>query len=171
MGNKMHVSHLLAILMLAIVQVACADSTFGNIRISNDQKISNPTVINILNNSEVVNINKNKISDSYNLVLKLYKIPISGDCVAETHAICAYDYYLAVSEYDEQPRQTVYHLGVVGEISKIDWRESTNEDEETLQIRITNYPVTVIKQSPKLDIKSKDYLLRISTELIEVVDI
>lgn len=151
-------------------QAACADTAAGNIRINSDQKVSDQLIVRILNNSEVADLNKLDKNSSDNLALKLYRVPVSGDCVAETHTICAYDYYLAVSEYDEQPRQSVFYLGAVGEISKINWHKNDKVDQATLSIRVTNYPIAVFKQNPDLNIVSKDYLLHINTLVIHIED-
>lgn len=168
---KMRLSSILPILLIPAI-VACksqsTDVALGNTSIDSIQKETSPLLVKILNNSEVIDVNDNS---PHNLVLKLYKIPVSGDCIAETHAICAYDYYLAVSEYDEQPRQSVFHLGVLGEINQIRWIIDDNLDQATLSIRVTNYPITTLELDSRLKPGSKDYLLHIGTQAIRIEDV
>ena len=173
--NNMHIYSfpfllLISVLTVCLSQTACADTSFGNTRINSDQKVSDQLIVKILNNAEVTDLNKLDKNNSASLALKLYRIPVSGDCVAETHTTCAYDYYLAVSEFDEQPLQSVFHLGAVGGINKINWHKKDEVDQATLSIRVSNYPIAVFKQNPELETVTKDYVMHINTTGIRLND-
>ncbi|OGQ89294.1 MAG: hypothetical protein A2289_02050 [Deltaproteobacteria bacterium RIFOXYA12_FULL_58_15] len=131
--------------------------------------IADSAVAKTLCNSVVVDLNGLAGGDSSNLAMKLYGVPISGTCVPETQVPCAYDYYLAVSEYDEQPRQSVFHLGVVGEIPVLTWISVSEPDRATLRMTVTNFPQAALDSNPSLRPIVREYLLHIQVQDIAVV--
>ena len=103
------------------------------------------------------------------LLLKLYRIPVSGSCVPEMHMTCAYDYFLAVSEYDEQPSQSVFHLGTVGEIVHIEWMKEAAPNQAFVGLEIANYPRLALERNPELEREAQKYVLEVGVKELKLV--
>ena len=82
--------------------------------------------------------------------LRLFAVGVEGDCVPETHWVCSFDYYLAISTFDSWPETAVYSLGRLGEISRVEFREANAGYQDTIRIFTTNYPAAVLKRVPSL---------------------
>ncbi len=119
----------------------------GSTRIEDDR------LVEILNNATVHELNAlpaPRGSGKGQLLLRLYALPRSGSCVPQSHQVCSYHYYLAVSEYDEMPRQTVYDLGEVGEIVDPRWLPDDRLGAAWLQLSVSNYPAHAFRSNPGL---------------------
>ncbi len=101
-------------------------------------------------------------------IIKLYSIPQQGSCVPETHWICDYHYYLAVSTFDEYPEIAVVDLGIVGEIIKFELVE-TKGFTEIFQVYNMDFSLSAIKANPKLSTKIKKYNISILENNITII--
>jgi len=87
------------------------------------------------------------------LLIKLYGVAREGSCVPETEWVCAYDYYLAVSEYGIDALQGAFRIGFFGEIRGIQWlseRTPESYDSARLRLQVANYPSHAVKANPEL---------------------
>ncbi len=148
---------------------AWPDPPVGNLALELGRRVSDSELVHILNDATVAELNYLEGGEEQDLSLRLYRLPVSGSCVPETHVTCAFDYYLAVSEFDEQPRQSVFHLGVVGEIVDIAWQALSEPDRATLQLKVLNYPADVLERNQKLQRTARAYSLKIHVDGIEKV--
>lgn len=142
----------------------------GDTGIQVDRRVNDERIVSILNNSELSDLNDLSGGEEQDLLLKLYAIPVSGSCVPEVHMTCAYEYYLAVSERDEQPRQSVFHLGTVGEIVQVEWKEKAGTDRAYIGLEIANFPKRVLERNPKLEKVTQEYLLEVRAQELKVKD-
>lgn len=141
----------------------------GSSAIQINQRISDTRIVKILNNAEVIDLNKLNGGDAQDLLLRLYEIPVSGSCVPETHLTCAHEYYLAVSEYDEQPNQSLFHLGTVGEITGIEWMKATESGKAEIVLQVASYPELAFERHPGLRKATKEYRLEIHVAELRVI--
>ncbi len=74
---------------------------------------------------------------------------------AEVEIYCSYRYFLAVGVGSLGVPGTVYDLGEVGEISKIEWLKIPENDFVRLRLEISNYPKLAFKYNPKLVRKTR----------------
>ena len=134
-------------------------------------EITNELLVDILNNSErqVPDIpsdhqwpsSKNHVMTPF--IVKLYSIPMQGDCIPETHMICSHRYYLAIGDYGEEPLQAVFYLGNFGEITKFKW-VTTPVRMASIDIEIQNYPTYAFKRNRELKKKTHFYRIRLYIE-------
>ena len=78
--------------------------------------------------------------------LRLYGVGVEGDCVPETHWVCEFDYYLAVSTFGSWPKISVYSLGRIGEIVLVEYKQTNPGYQDTIRLTWANYPATVLKR-------------------------
>ncbi len=136
----------------------------GSTLIQVTKGIPQAEVARVMVSAGVTDLNEIEGGESGDLVVKLFAVPVSGSCVPESHTTCAFDYYLAVSEYDEDPRQSVFHLGVVGEVSEVTWMKSVRPDAASIRLRVANYPRAALDANPSLDESVQEYRLDIRVE-------
>ncbi len=108
-----------------------------------NESIKNDLLVEILNDSEMQELKKPSPPTSP-FFLRLYSIKELGDDCApevETEVACNIRYYLAVTDGSLGVPRAVYNLGEVGEITKIQWLESSNQDIARLRLEISNYPI------------------------------
>ncbi len=134
---------------------------YGGEIISANQ-LNDKTLIKILNSPdyEILNLKDKKIEKNVNVIL--YRVPVHGDCIPETHSVCSFEYYLAISEYDEQPAQAVYSLGTNGEIINIAWQGGAPANQGVLIWTIMKYPMEVIKKNKSLKQELAKYKVLVS---------
>jgi hypothetical protein len=130
------------------------------------RKINNSDLTKILNASEVIDLNNLSPSISKELIIKLYKIPIQGNCIEETTTTCCYHFYMAVSEFDENPKQAVFDLGEVGDIVNISWEDSKESNKAVLNFTSYNYPVFLLETHAELKKKMIEQSLNVSVDSI-----
>ncbi len=145
---------------------ACAQNTV--LSVSENKRIRDEKIVFILNNAEMSDLNKLNPEIEKTILLKLYKIPYSGSCVPETHMTCGYEYYLAVSEYDEMPQQAVYYLGKVGEISEIEWLKQDENDKALIKFVVCSYPQLALERNRQLPKKEKTSTLEVGVNAIKI---
>lgn len=145
---------------------ACAFDSGLSVNV--DERMRDENIVFILNNAEMTELNKLSPDIEKTLILKLYRIPFSGSCVPETHMTCGYDYYLAVSEYDEMPDQAVWHFGKVGEITAIEWLKQDENDKALIKFKVRNYPELAFQRNPDLPKKEKTVTLDVSVNAVRI---
>ena len=101
--------------------------------------------------------------------VRLWRVPVEGDCVEETEAICSHHYYLAVSDYGEgEAPFAVYDLGQVGEIVGLRWLPRAARDAARLHLIAVSWPAATMKRQPSLVRKTKAYDLIVSTDSLSI---
>ncbi len=101
--------------------------------------------------------------------VRLWRVEVEGTCVEETEAICAYRYYLAVSDYGEEGAPfAVYQLGEVGEIGGFRWLPRAARDAARLHVVVVNWPAAAMKRQRSLVRKSQAYDLIVSTDSLSI---
>ena len=133
------------------------------------KQIENKELIMILNDGKMQDLNEQSTDFKKYLHLKLYSVGINKS-MYETEMIGSFHYYLAVSEYDEWPDQTVYYLGELGEIINIEWLEEKTYDKAKLKLTIVNYPSWVLEVDPKLKPIKKDVVLSITVDNLDIIE-
>jgi len=128
------------------------------------KRIDHELLVKILNLSDMKEIKPLRPADR-NFFLRLYSLDdISNDeddssayCApeVETEVICGYRYFLAIHDGNLGFNGAVYDLGLVGEITKIEWLKSPDQNFARLRLQISNYPVHAFKLNPKLVRKTK----------------
>jgi hypothetical protein len=133
--------------------------------------VKNELLAEILNFSEMKELEKPSPATSP-YFLRLYSIADFGEknCAPEieTEVTCVYRYYLAVTDGSLGVAGTVYDLGAVGEITKIQWLENSNRNAARLRLEISNYPKHAFKLNPKLIKKTKVVELYVNTDSLEI---
>lgn len=112
------------------------------------------SMVQLLAVGEVENLNLLQPEVEKKLGLRLYRVPKSGDCVPETRLICSYEYYLAVTEYDEEPKQAVFNVGTYGSIPKITWLPTKSVDSARLDVTFMDLPSEAAKRLKRLKQKT-----------------
>jgi|GEM_PF-3408433 len=136
--------------------------------------VNNELLAEILNFSEMRELKKpSPIASPY--FLRLYSI---GDFAEEkcapgieTEVTCITRYYLAVNDGSLGVSGTVYDLGEVGEITRIQWLESPDQNIARLRLEISNYPKHAFKLNPKLTRKTRIVELLVSTDSLEIKNV
>lgn len=126
------------------------------------QPIENELLVEILTYGEMKEIKPSFFNES-DFYLRLYSIEgkewaeeeeyCAGG--AEVEIYCSYRYFLAVGVGSLGVPGTVYDLGEVGEISKIEWLKIPDNDFVRLRLEINNYPKLAFKYNPKLVRKTR----------------
>ena len=101
--------------------------------------------------------------------VRLWRVEVEGTCVEETEAVCAYRYYLAVSDYGEEEAPfAVYQLGEVGEIGRFRWLPRAARDAARLHLVVMNWPAAARKRQKSLVRKTQAYDLVVSTDSLSI---
>jgi len=102
--------------------------------------------------------------------LRLYSIGELGDCApeVETEVTCSHRYYLAVTDGSLGVPGAIYELGEVGEISKIEWLETSDLNIARLRLEISNYPKAIFEYNPKLVRKTKIVEIDVNTTSLKI---
>jgi hypothetical protein len=160
----------LALNILFIVLFFGSVQAQSNLDLKNN-RISDELLTEILNFSEMKELKKPSPTTSP-YFLRLYSIHDFGEenCApkVETEVTCVIRYYLAVTDGSLGVPGTVYDLGAVGEITKIQWLENSNQDIARLRLEICNYPNHAFKLNSRLVKKTKTVELYVTTESLEI---
>ncbi len=137
--------------------------------LTSNKKVTDPLLVKIMNSAEVKDLNAMPSAKSTKpqVSMRLFSIPITGRCVPETEWVCSHRYFLAVSEYGEDPEQTVYDLGTVGEIDQIEWLPNDRPDHARLRLVVGNYPTHAFINK-KLSQVFRKYKMDVSTKSLEI---
>jgi hypothetical protein len=128
------------------------------------KRVTDSTLVEVLNWGEKRDLNKLPGGDHTDLALRLYSVGHSGSCVEETEWVCSYHYVLAVSEHGEQPSQSAFDLGELGEIGAIRWSSPSGAPHVLLELKVRNYPLHALKRNSKLKPQSRTYRLAVSVD-------
>jgi len=114
--------------------------------------ISNKEIRKILVFSNMVDLNKLDTTIEKKLVIRVFEVPVSeeNDCFPESHGVCAYDYYISASQFDEQPEYNVFKIGTFGQITKYIWKKTSKLDTAEIEIFTTRYSLAAQKYNIKL---------------------
>lgn len=132
------------------------------------QKINDKVLVRLLNSGQCEDLNQLDKNIEKSVHLRLCAVGNSGDCVRETEGTCSYDYFLAVSEYDEEPEQAVFALGTLGEISEIHWRATTAPDTAVIDLTALRFPAEAIKMNKKLAQSKSAFEINVSARKLIV---
>ncbi len=145
-----------------------------------NKPVENDLLVKILNLSEMKELKTPRPTDG-NFFLRLYSLDdISNDeensldyCTPEvaTEVVCGYRYFLAVHDGGLGFSGTVYDLGQVGEITKIEWLKKSSSDFDRLRLEVVNFPAHAFKLNPKLVKKTKKFELTVSMNSLEVKEL
>lgn len=75
---------------------------------------------------------------------------------------------MAVTEYDEEPKQALFNAGTYGSISKITWLPSKGADRAMLEVTFTDLPHDAAKRLKKLKQKAHMETWDISTKNLRI---
>lgn len=167
-GNMM-ITDKLKFIIASICFLVCPYLSFANDELElKPSEINHELLVDILNNSErqVPDIpsdhqwpsSKNHVMTPF--IVKLYSIPMQGDCIPETHMICSHKYYLAIGDYGEEPLQAVFYLGNFGEITKFKW-VTTPIRTALIDIEIQNYPTYAFERNQELKKKTQFHRIKL----------
>jgi len=104
------------------------------------------------------------------LVIRLYAFSVSGNCIPETHQVCAHQYVLVTSSFDEAPLIHAYDLGVVGEIIKVSFAGKETDKVWDLELEIQNYATSALKSNKRLAKRTKKIHLLIDENKVEIAN-
>lgn len=141
------------------------------------KRVDNELLVKILNLSEMKELKPPRSVDSV-FFLRLYSLDdISDDeddsseyCTpeVETEVVCGYRYFLAVHDGSLGVTGTVYDLGKVGEITKIEWLKSSDQNFARLRLEINNYSIHAFKLNPKLVKKTKIVEITVNLDVLNI---
>ncbi len=160
----------LALFILFVVFLCVGVQAQSGLDLKN-KTIQNDLLAEILNFSEMKELKKPSPTASP-FFLRIYSIAEFSEenCAPEieTEVTCSIRYYLAVNDGSLGLPGVTYDLGEVGEITKIQWLENSNQDIARLRLEICNYPKHAFKLNSKLVKKTKIVELYVSTDSLEI---
>lgn len=156
------------IILISILLLIPILSFSKSINLIGNKHIKNKTLVKILNSGDMINLNEIDKKIKKTLSLKLYSVGIVKS-IYETEMIFSHEYYLAVSEWDEWPEQTVYYLGEFGKIINIKWLEENEIDKAKLKLTIVNYPSWVLQADQKLKKEEKNIIISITVKSLKIL--
>ena len=138
------------------------------------KKIDDKLLTEILCNSQLINANEIESKIEKNHILKVYKVPVKRD-IQGTYLTAEYKIYLAISEYDEKPKQAVFYLGKYGDISNVKWLESTYDKNKKryvskIKVSVLNYSTNVFNYTSELKRKKEIFNLSITVDRIKIIE-
>ena len=137
----------------------------GAIRV---ERVDEPGFVRLLNSATMQELNELQPRVAKTLSLRLFSVAVQGACVEHTHWVCEHDYFLAVSEHDEYPAQSVYSLGRLGEIVGVEWLPGALPDRALLQVVVSNYALSALKEQATLQREDRRYRLEVSVAALAV---
>lgn len=172
----MNILKKLAFSFLFIVFISFGTQAQDHLDLSS-KRIDNELLVKILNLSQMKELKPPRPVDSI-FFLRLYSLDdISNDeddsseyCTpeVETEVICGYRYFLAVHDGSLGVPGAVYDLGEVGEITKIEWLKSPEQNFARLRLEISNYPIHAFKLNPKLVKKTKIVEINVNLDVLKI---
>ncbi|MFT7374278.1 MAG: hypothetical protein ACI9T9_002984 [Oleiphilaceae bacterium] len=85
------------------------------------------------------------------LLIRLYSSPVyKENCFFETHGICKYKYFISVSTFDEYPETNIDKLQNEGEITEINWINTSDIDSAELKLIFNHFSVAALKNNSTL---------------------
>lgn len=130
--------------------------------------VTDSLLVRILNDGVVQEIERPRGPPTY-LHPRLYRVREEGGCVEDTHMVCGYWYYLAVSEDGEAPRQAVFDLGWIGEVVGAELLAGRGPDRPRLRLTLANYPSHVFRYQRNLVLREAVYLVDLGVDELKIV--
>lgn len=132
------------------------------------ERIADSLLVRILNDGAELDIDGLSEEDVPPLTPRLYAVPAEGDCVPETHLVCGFRYFLAVSGDGESPEQAVFSLGLLGEITFTRFLPSAGDEPPRLRLTIQNHPSFVFERNPNLPRRQAVYLVTLDLRQLRI---
>jgi hypothetical protein len=133
--------------------------------------VKNDLLAEILNKAEIQELKPPSPSSSPYFI-RLFSLDgvSGGNCAPEleTEVTCSIRYFLAINDGSLGVSGTVYDLGEVGVISKIEWLENADRDAARLRLELTNFPLSVFEYNPKLVKKTKTVELLVNLNSVKI---
>jgi hypothetical protein len=109
-------------------------------------------LMKVLALSNFIELNKIETKFEKDLILSMYEMPAieENDCFPESHGVCAYDYCLAVSQYDEDPEYNVFKIGRFGQIAAYKWIKEDRPDYAEIELLINKYSSAALEFNKQL---------------------
>jgi hypothetical protein len=128
-------------------------------------------MIKILALSNMIDLSKMDEDIDKDLLLRVYEVPVleENDCFPESHGVCTYDYYISVSQYDEDPEYNVFKIGTLGQITKFKWKKTDQPDTAKIEILTTKYSLDAQKYNHKLPNIENRFLLTVNVNGLKAV--
>jgi hypothetical protein len=148
---------------LALFFVACTTN-------AEDNGIKNSEFVKILALSKMVELNKLDKDIDKDLLVRVFEVPVleENDCFPESHGVCTHDYYVSVSQFDEQPEYNVFKIGTFGQIIKFRWKKTDTPDTAEIEILTTQYSLDAQKYNDKLSNAENRFLLKINANGLKI---
>jgi hypothetical protein len=155
---------------LSFVICVCSGYAQSGLELKN-RPIKNNLLAEILNKSNMQEL-KTPSPASSPYFIRLFSLDgfSGGNCAPdlETEVTCSIRYFLAINDGSLGVPGTIYDLGEVGEISKIEWLENTNLNFARLRLELTNFPTPVFEYNPKLVKKTKTVELFVNLNSLKI---
>jgi hypothetical protein len=106
---------------------------------------------NALAFGDIKELNEYSVEIDKQLLIRLYSSPIHKEnCFLETHGTCKYKYFISVSTFDEYPETNIYKLQNEGEITDINWIDTSDIDSAELNLVFNQFSVAALKNNNTL---------------------
>lgn len=103
--------------------------------------------------------------------IKLYSVPIYGQCVTDQKSICAHHYLLSVATKSKDFQTlSIHDLGLVGEITRARLINDKQDGEVNVVLEISNYPTQALRKNKKLLSQKTENFLKISGDEVTHVN-
>jgi hypothetical protein len=154
-----------AALLCVLLSDAAAAQGPGPLR---PERIDDEVLVRILNAGAELDIDGLSEEEIPPLLPRLYAVPEEGDCVPETHLICGFRYYLAVSEDGDGPEQAVFSLGLLGEITFARFLPGEGSDPPRLRLTVESYPSFALERNAALPREQAVYVAVLGVKELRV---
>ena len=131
-------------------------------------RVADTLLVRILNDGAELDIDGLSEDEVPPILPRLYAVAVEGDCVPETHLICGFRYYLALSGDGEAPEQAVFSLGVMGDLTFARFLPAAGDEPPRLRLTIENYPSYVFERNPRLTPRQAVYLVTLDLREIRI---
>ncbi len=155
------------VLLLSLSLAACAHGGAGN---EAHDEPDDAGLYKAMSIGKVITLNELQPEIDKDLSVRLYQVPtMDQDCFVETHGICQYEYYVAVSTFDEYPQVNVYKLATKGELAEITWVSDDRVDYVELDVTLNRYTSEALRNNKALDSAATRIRLKLSPTAMEEV--
>jgi len=118
---------------------------------------------------KVIELNKKSQKNAADLKVRLFELVSHKlKCFIETHGICQYEYYVAVSTFDEYPETNVFKLKHKGVLIQAVWLKSSKVDNVKLELIMDKYTQAAQKNNKKLINVRSVVLVELSIKSINI---
>ena len=105
------------------------------------------------------------------LLIRLYSAPIHKEsCFVETQGACKFKYFISVSTFDEYPETNIYRLQNEGEITEVNWINTSDVDSAELNLIFNQFSSGALKNNNALINQQKIVNIKANpSEILETV--